>query len=274
MKEVFEKVYGVIKTPEYVFKELVHRVPAPFYKPDFNVDEDLKENFRQLQTNGITVLDRIIDAEYLELIREEFDAVIENQKGSNPDSYHSIEPFLKGVCLLDLALERRILGLVAQYFRKPFGLSRTDALRLLPTTAGPHGSFQWHHDTRGKQLHAMILLTDVGADGQAMRYLNGSHRKVYSYHRGRQKPLFNKDVSELKIKNISYLVGRAGSVALFDSNGLHAGHRNNSYTRDSLTFCFATWRHFFPVKVRRGAFDKLSREQQGVLLYNPKLTII
>ncbi len=271
---MFKRIYAALKTPEYILKEIAHRTPNPWFKHDFELSESYQRNFRDLQSSGITILNEFLNSQQLESARESFSKLVQGRHGKNPDSQYNDQPFKQEASLLSIALDDIILGFASAYFRKSFGISRADGLRLLPTSCPPYGSFQWHHDARGKQLHVMVLLTDLDKNGQAMRYLMGSHRRIYSYRQGRQETVFNDYVSRLNSKDICLVTGKAGTVAIFDSNGLHAGYRSNSYIRDTLTFCYATWRHFKPLEVPERYFGGFDASKRQILSNNPRIKYV
>ena len=70
----------------------------------------------------------------------------------------------------------------------------------------------------------MVLMTDVGPDDQHMTYIKGTHRRVHPPG----KSLRNWTDREVEpFAGFEHLdcVGKAGTVVLFDANGLHRGMR-------------------------------------------------
>ncbi len=67
------------------------------------------------------------------------------------------------------------------------------------------------------------------------------------------------------------VVGPPGTVAMFDSNGLHSGNRNDVEGRDTLNINYASRRHFKKVRIRRSDLQALSPKKRGVMTFNPNL---
>jgi hypothetical protein len=70
------------------------------------------------------------------------------------------------------------------------------------------------------------------------------------------------------------VVGPAGTVALFDSNGLHSGNRNDVERRDSVIINYASRRHFKNVRLNKRDFLALPSAKQEILALNPKLELV
>ena len=112
-----------------------------------------------------------------------------------------------------------------------------------------------------------------------MTYLTGSQNAYYDHYRGLAGgSRFEKDMDlatdpELA-KKIVKVTGPAGTVALFDSNGLHSGNRNNVEKRDTVSFNFASKRHFKEFSVRREHLDALDQKKRAVLQFNPHCKVL
>lgn len=106
-----------------------------------------------------------------------------------------------------------------------------------------------------------------------MTYLRGSHLAYYGHYRGIVDTRSNDrvDADPTARQRISEVVGPAGTVALFDSNGLHSGNRNPNQGRDTLHVNYACRRHFKRVRVRRADLTGLPAPLRAVLAFNPNL---
>jgi hypothetical protein len=270
------RVVSFIKTPIFLAKEYLHRRPDPGYRTDF-VQGDEKHlaqaRAEELRREGIVLFPRYFDSSQVETLRRAFERAIEGlPPGVNPDSLYNDSIMQLDPAFLDAALDEFLLEIVGGYYQNRFGLGRADAMRLFPSPAERKGSFQWHHDARGRQVHLMVLLSDVTENGQRMTYLRQSHGRYYSHHRGIAHTRFDKDLEaeDLTDKVVS-VTGPAGTVALFDANGLHSGNRNEVERRDTLTFCYVSWRHFKKIRGRRSDLADLSPQQRAVMTFNPHL---
>jgi hypothetical protein len=120
----------------------------------------------------------------------------------------------------------------------------------------------------------MILFTPVGEGDQYMTYLKGSHRCVHS----RFRTIENSRFLESEVAAMSHLermkcTGPAGSVFLFDSNGLHRGNRSHGAVRDSMIPCYNAGRSIWPLTVTPEALSPLSPRQRAFLQKNPRVRV-
>lgn len=272
------QLIAAVRTPFYRFKEYLHRRPDPDFDWTFVVpaSAQLMEQARTLREDGIVLLPGYFSGDVLRRLQQGFERVIRErvQKDSVKDTVSAPNFLDVDEVFPSTALDDTILELMARYFRKPFGLGRVGATRLLPTAAYRDHSYQWHHDGRGRQLHLMILLTPVSSDGQRMKYLSGSHLRFYSKSRGQgHGTRFEKDIVRGdKLGNrVVEVTGPAGTVAVFDSNGLHSGTRNLSAVRDTVIYSYLSVRHCWQwkLKVRRSDFDRLPDTRRRVVTFNP-----
>lgn len=267
------RVVSLVKTPVFVAKEYLHRRPDSRYEARFvSGDQRLmaRAHAEELRREGIILLPQYFGADRLAQFRAAFEAAIDGRRGTNQDSFYNDSVMHLDPAFLDAALDPFLLQIVGDYYQKRFGLGRADAMRLLPSAAGRTGSFQWHHDARGRQVHLMVLVSDVSREGQAMTYLRQSHKRYYTHYRGIAQTRFDKDLEAQDIADrIVYVAGRAGTVALFDANGLHSGNRNDVEGRDTFTFCYVSWRHFRKIQARRDHVAALPDSRRQVLTYNP-----
>ena len=96
--------------------------------------------------------------------------------------------------------------------------------------------FGWHHDLEDRRLKALVLLSDLSASGQVMRYVKRSHGLRHPYRmffRNHVELSFcEKALGKLEIFETT---GRAGDVFFFDSNGIHRGiRRPDAPVRDTF----------------------------------------
>lgn len=270
------RIVSFVKTPVFLAKEYLHRRPDSRYEARFVPGEkrpSARAHAETLRREGIVLLPEYFGADQLNRFRAAFEAAIDGREGRNQDSFYNDSIMHLNPAFLDAALDEYLLQIIGDYYQKKFGLGRADAMRLLPTQVGRTGSFQWHHDARGRQVHMMVLISDVSQEGQSMTYLRQSHSRYYSHYRGISQTRFDKDLEGKDIaEQIVYVAGRAGTVALFDANGLHSGNRNDVESRDTLTFCYVSWRHFRNIQSKREDFAALPDARQDVLTYNPRFS--
>lgn len=123
-----------------------------------------------------------------------------------------------------------LASILDEYFG---GLSRfvsARGYRQGPCKPLRYRAWDYHQDmkTAGpfEELKIMVLLTDVPHDGQAMRYACGSHTYSWKF-RTQQETKFTLDEAlALGGRGLFLAYGQAGTCVLFDTNGIHSGHRN------------------------------------------------
>jgi hypothetical protein len=271
------RLVSFIKTPLFLAKEYLHRKPDASFRHDF-VDEPRKTEAAALsetmRKDGIVMLPGYFKGAQLQSLQESFEKVVEGKvcTAGNPACFVTTDYFRDDPVFLNAALDSFLLEIVAGYYQKPFSIGRSSAMRLLPYKTERYGSFQWHHDARGRQVHIMLLLSPVSSAGQRMTYLKGSQNTYYDHYRGLAGgSRFEKDINsdpELAPR-ITEVTGPAGTVAIFDANGLHSGNRSLAEKRDTLTFCYVSKRHFRKLCVRDSDMSALEPKKQEVIRFNP-----
>jgi hypothetical protein len=274
--------FGFLRSAVFVTKEYFHRRPDRKYTPAFlqngKVDE-ANQHLKTLERDGIVVIPGHFKGEQLATLQALFDKAVEGKPTEGVEnSFSEANGCGAGMPILQAALDDMLLQIIGSYYKKEFGLGRGNAVRLLPTPPKRSESYQWHHDTRGRQIHGMILLNDVSPEGQRMSYLKGSHNVYYDRFRGESHgSRFENDVAtQGAIRgDVVELAGPAGTVGLFDSNGLHSGNRNEKEKRDCLLFCYVSHpRHFKPVALKREELAQLPPHKRELVEMNPRLKVI
>lgn len=257
------------------------RLPAASYRPRFvgpAGNRRASEVLATLKRDGIALLPGYFGEPLLSALRDGFEAVIAQLPPSDliRDAFNGDDFMHAAPIFLDAALDDLVLQVVGEYYRRPFYLGRANATRLLPSDAHGEGSFQWHHDTRGKQPKLMVLLTDLEPDGQCMRYIKGSHQRLYNHDRMYKGSRFEEDFRHHPAPeaDVVRVAGRAGTAALFDTNGLHTGTRNPSPGRDTVIFNYTTGRNVRTMHYNRRDVDTLTPAKQRLVMANPKRVIL
>ena len=172
MSSAFMRVKSLFKTPSFMLKEYLHRKPDSDYNRTFVTGEQLEKARGYTDTmkkDGIVLLPGYIQGEQLTKLQSIFENTLDSNR--NKDQYVDPESRLNGDFIyndpayLDLSTDDFLMQIVSGYFDKRFAIGRSAAMRLDPIEDTRYGSYQWHHDTRGKQVHMMILLNDVPEDG-------------------------------------------------------------------------------------------------------------
>lgn len=198
--------------------------------------------------NGIVILPEFFSDIFLQLMQYEFSEACQGV-GPDPDGFDEVRPpretLTHSAILSVVAKDFKLRRLASYYWGKPVKLAQSAGFRLEPTEPKEYRSFQWHHDNKGKQIKVFILLSDVPPEGQAMKYIPGTHRlkhKPSCYEETRFK------WDEIKHHGDPVVCsGKAGTVIIFDTNGLHSGTRNMGPRRDCWVFHYTAGHAMFPV---------------------------
>lgn len=219
-----------------------------FARPDFRTRAE------RLCRDGVLLLPGHFTGKRLEAMRADFGRWVE--EGIPSDEPGGLEMNeCSGAILRDslafseAALDPWIIALARYYWGKPIFLAHSSGTRLDPDSAGNGlGPFRWHHDAHRKQLKAMIYLDDVPRDGQRMDYLAGTHRIWHRFKRGEAGYEETRwpDEAVTRYGEPLRCAGPAGTVVLFDTNGLHRGNRNLKAKRDVWVFQYTAGRHLEP----------------------------
>lgn len=269
-------VFSYLKTPLYMAKEALHRMPESGYSWRFANGAEgkkAKEALEVLRRDGIVILPDHFTGERLARLKQSFHAATDGKVNPyTPDSLYN-EDIMQDPVFLDAAVDDTILEIVGGYYRRRFSIGRANVSRLMPTPPVRHSSYSWHHDARGRQLHMMLLLSDVTSNGQRMSYLKGSQHRYYSHYRGIVKTRFDDDLNAQNVSpdQVAEVVGKAGTLAIFDANGLHSGNRNDKELRDTLTFCYVSKRHFKAIRCRAADVNALPAQKRELVVFNPLL---
>ena len=273
-----------LKTPWQVVREYYHRKPDPAFDWRFG-DAELRERATPhadaLRRDGIALLPGYFQGAQLARLQAAFEKTVAGRRNPyTPDSLINLAFMTEDTAFLEAALDDLLLEIIAGYYGRRFAIARVNATRLEPTAPLRDGSYQWHHDARGRQVHLMILLNDLAADSQRMSYLRGSHTRYYTHARAHAHgSRFEDEVrvalgqNEVTTGRVCEVCGPAGTAALFDANGLHSGNRNLNGKRDTLIFAYVSKRHFKPVAYRRSDFERLAPSKREVLAFNPYMQL-
>ncbi|WP_225821700.1 phytanoyl-CoA dioxygenase family protein [Streptomyces naphthomycinicus] len=201
------------------------------------------------RNNGIAAVDGVVDGLTLRGLRERFEAEIA-KKGETTSLRQLSFNLAVDVCardtvemIKDLAHLPALTEILDEYFDGPSRFVSARGYRQGPCKPLRYRAWDYHQDmkTQGprEEVKVMVLLTDVTRDGQALRYVCGSQQVRWNFRTQRQTK-FTLDEA-LRFGNGGLFLGHgtAGTCVVFDTNGIHSGHRNLSETRDVLTLNFA-----------------------------------
>ncbi|MFF9915545.1 phytanoyl-CoA dioxygenase family protein [Streptomyces sp. NPDC013457] len=199
--------------------------------------------------NGIVAVGGLVDDVMLLGLRERFEAEIGKKGGTTPlqqlsfnlavdeCARHTVE------MIRDLACLPALTEILDRYFDAPSRFVSARGYRQGPCKPLRYRAWDYHQDmkTQGpfEEVKVMVLLTDVTPDGQALRYACGSQKVEWNFETQRETKFTLDEALRCGNGDLFIGYGASGTCVLFDTNGIHSGHRNLSETRDVLTLNFA-----------------------------------
>jgi hypothetical protein len=171
-----------------------------------------------LEKQGICILENYLTHDQVVLYQELVDRLIKDleRKAPSPrNAYNPIIDITEHTVFADLVLDEFILTCVEAYYGRPVYLCCARGGRIYPKEPCEYGAFRWHHDTKGKWVKAMWLLTDVPSTGQRMSYIPGSHKLRHPWDATPEQTRFTREQA-LAYGEILECAAPAGSVIIFD----------------------------------------------------------
>jgi len=257
-----------IKSGLHAVEDYFHFRPLPGFKPWEATRGKLssKAVADELRKNGICKLERYLNSERLKDCRLAWEAMLRSHGEPSPDTPAAVQISFdcgKGGVLAELVLDEMILAAIENYYGRPVYLVGGSAQRLFPIEPYTDKAFQWHHDAKGKYLKAMWLLTDAPLDGQRMSYIPGSHRQRHAFTTYQETRLTEQEAR--RYGPVSECAGPAGTVFIFDTNGIHRGNRNRGPIRDTVLGNYSAGRHRRGCSFEDEKLSHLSAWQKDVL---------
>ena len=223
-------------TVEHHFTDCILNMPNPLYRavlPDYGLCRD-----------GVTVYRRFVTPMETAAIRRSIaDEYLTYQASGH--FHYSLQPLSLHPLVADLALSASRHA--SAYFQRDAFLSEADYRKILPLNLAQHerddpkfakgySPSHWHYDIRGRQIKAMLYLTDVGPGDQNFACIPGSHKgwKSADYAKSRYT---DGQVAAMGLP-VREVYGRAGDIVIFNTNIIHRLRRTESRERESITFNF------------------------------------
>lgn len=178
---------------------------------------------QRLHRDGYALLQRAVPAEWLDGLRDTFDAgVMPSDRWPVPrgaDWRHSqldLDPKVQAVCRLP-----SLLAAVGALIGERFFLAQVEGREPL-AGGGQQGLHRdYSADRPGDTVNALVFFDDYGPDNGATRLIPGTHRPAP----GAPPPDLNDE------SRCVQLAGHAGDILVFDADLLHAGSLNPSGAR-------------------------------------------
>lgn len=222
-----------------------------------------------LRARGICILERFLDADALRTYQEALQRLFVQEPVSasadpkNRRDYSNID-FARYPIFAELILNEFVLAVIEAYYARPICLALSQVQRLEPSTPYEEGSFRWHHDTKGKYVKTMWLLTDVPPQGQRMSYVAGSHRLRHRWTTYEETRFADADIRSYGT-DVVECAGPAGTVIIFDTNGIHRGNRNLGPRREVAFGVYSAGRYLEGCRFDPERVSRLPEWQQDIV---------
>eukprot|EP00759_Apiculatamorpha_spiralis_P054687 PhF_6_TR7010/c0_g1_i1/m.10419 len=203
---------------------------------------------KRLKNEGVIVVSQYLEGETLARLQEAFEREIRKKKADPILSMISFNISVDDDVDTDLVTlcarlgQDPVLASIMQYhFGNKVKLVAMRGYRQFNTETLHFRAWDYHQDLKSKgpfgEIKIMIILTDLTKEGQAMRYVKGSH--LHHWYADTMKYTKFTLQDALQFGNgVDVCYGKAGSLVLFDTNGIHSGHRNAQGIRDVITISF------------------------------------
>ncbi|WMX16012.1 phytanoyl-CoA dioxygenase family protein [Aureispira sp. CCB-E] len=237
----------------------INKIKEFLFSKKQQVDNHLvNEILGVVRKEGVYVYENFLSKEKCEMFKKEIDAVLEKE---NPkiwkDSLGS-DTRCFGINRLSKFIdvhfynEPRIVALreafLAQKDERILGFSMANKLVVKENNLG--SGLGWHRDTVNEsQFKVILYVTDVGEKNGAFQYLKGSHKKQsvldgileynFDYNHNRLKDIDIDNYLKTGKYNLITPVGKAGTLLVVDTSGIHRGMPIEEGERYALTNYYA-----------------------------------
>ncbi|SNS56325.1 Phytanoyl-CoA dioxygenase (PhyH) [Ekhidna lutea] len=209
------------------------------------LDEKTKSIVAEIETNGYFIIEDFLTKEECRQLANEIDSLlIKFDKSAWKDEYNSDHRLYaadrKSNKIAGFFTDERIDAVAKNYMKSDLvGFTLGAKLTAKPENPGSGGG--WHRDALKKQIKAIIYLTDVDQDHGPFEYFVGSHKydnKIGNFIMNELKHHTRYTVEEIAgiaSENHKVLTGKAGTLILVDTSGIHRGAPIQKGERYALT---------------------------------------
>tara|TARA_E500000178_G_scaffold349690_1_gene407088 strand:+ start:988 stop:1731 length:744 start_codon:yes stop_codon:yes gene_type:complete len=101
------------------------------------------------------------------------------------------------------------------------------------------GSWQPHHDSKGRRIKIYIWLNKKNLNTHPLFYLKGSHKIIRNWHKYEDTRF--RDIDAI---NFNKIYGDTGDVILFDTHGIHSHFKDSTVPRSVVELTFEGYGFF------------------------------
>jgi ectoine hydroxylase-related dioxygenase (phytanoyl-CoA dioxygenase family) len=233
---------------------------------------------RALDDDGYVILPGVIDAEWLDAMRDRYEYLMEKEGASAGKEVHQEKGTRrlsdlanKGEVFDSVYTNPRLLACVRHVLQRDFKLSALNARDAEPGQGHQALHGDWGYEGRdeatgGARFHvvnSVWLLDDFTSENGATRLVPGTHKLAGSVSDHVEDPLAAHPDEKL-------LIAPAGSVAVFNAHVWHGGTQNRTQTTRRAFFPYFTAREHPQSTdqreyLRKATYDRLSPAARYIL---------
>lgn len=242
------------------------RRPGALTSPDKTEEAILSS----LKNHGFYVWNDFLSPEVCEKLRENIETIaIRHPEFVHPGTSHDLRLHgIENICddFKQIAAHGTLLKVANIYLKEPTRTAFSLAARLESSESKLGSGGGWHRDSNFPQLKAMVYLSDVTERHGPFQLISGSHRFIRSIRDNKiGKQIFGEvrwsaqNVERVLVETgqqrLNTLVGRQGTLIIFDSSTIHRGSPITDGRRYAVTNYFyperfidsSLYEHFAPV---------------------------
>lgn len=191
------------------------------------------KKFKELLKDGYCVLDEVISIETVNKFKKKYVDYsnfnfINNRKKINFEDLKNIFNDLKSLGALDL---------IKQYLGNNIYCYDNSVLTL-GNEKSKDGSWQPHHDSKGRRIKIYIWLNKKNYDTHPLFYLKSSNKKITFWKNYNQTRYLDIDDNTM-----SKIYGDLGKIIIFDTHGIHSNFKTTTIPRSVIELTFEASGH-------------------------------
>lgn len=223
----------------------------------------------EIEKYGIVSLPNYFNGDVLKAMQNEFNQLmslkqLNHHRHIQFGAFCDEEYLYNNLALSSAMCDPLLWALGAYLWGQDPALSLSVAYRIEPIKSTNYKAYQPHNDGAGKEYKVMILLTDLAENGQRMIYWPGTHKVDWPVFEMKDT-VFSLEETEKLGKPIN-CSGEAGTVYIFNSNGIHSGMRNFTTRRDVLLFSISAGDRLYRIpRLPQQLTEKMNSYQKHIL---------
>lgn len=245
MKKLIEFIKGTIFITKSEAESLLNKQSKEF-------DEEVRQAVKSIDEDGIWIKEDFYSSELCKSIIAEFEEKMKTYASKVWKDDEGADHRLHGIDRVSESVKKFytdafITNVMSAYLAtkiKITGFTLAGKIRATPSNLGSGGG--WHRDIiYGKQFKAIMYLTDTTPENGPFQYLLKTHKHssiidtILSNSIGaRQNRLSEQNITDIlstKKYELKTITGKAGSLILTDTSGIHRGKPIEEGTRYALT---------------------------------------